>query len=512
MGHTQLPPHKRARMGASLGCCAAEALCCAGGSAISCCGRALQCNGAIGYPMIVFACTVICLLFRYVLLDDIGTLTKHLGSTSMCANVVDADAKAACYANQFVYRIGFAMTLFFAAMMLLVGCFKRHVHDGAWCLKVGVLFAIFFASLWINDDSMAGFASATLYGSAVFIVINVLVLLEWVYAWNESWVALAQEDESYFSKLLLSAVLPYVIAIIFIVLCCVQFAASGCDFAIAEVTWTSIGCVLFSVLSISGIAEHGSLLCSGIVTLYCCFYCWSALSGMASDIVDDTGARCNTLLGEDGSAATTVNVIFGLLLTCCSLAYAAYATSTADLGTNTEHTAHKDDAEAGGSVPYESIQHAWRTLAPDPAWSGSRRSRNGSLWRSTPGPSSLRRYSSTAAASSGASTSPKPPTTTQLSVRILVYRCSVGPAPTSKCYHRVIAVVVVAVLFGPFWAPTTCRAGVTWWASNTVRTPLVLLVLVLSRTNGAGCARNFGPKRRKQRRSGRAKPRVHVKK
>lgn len=307
--------------------------------------------------MIVFACTVICLLFRYVLLDDIDTLTKHLGSTSMCANVVDADAKAACYANQFVYRIGFAMTLFFAAMMLLVGCFKRHVHDGAWCLKVGVLFAIFFASLWINDDSMAGFASATLYGSAVFIVINVLVLLEWVYAWNESWVALAQEDESYFSKLLLSAVLSYVIAIIFIVLCCVQFAASGCDFAIAEVTWTSIGCVLFSVLSISGIADHGSLLCSGIVTLYCCFYCWSALSGMASDIVDDTGARCNTLLGEDGSAATTVNVIFGLLLTCCSLAYAAYATSTADLGTTSEHTAHKDDAEAGGSVPYESMDH-----------------------------------------------------------------------------------------------------------------------------------------------------------
>jgi len=31
-----------------------------------------------------------------------------------------------------------------------------------------------------------------------------------------------------------------------------------------------------------------------------------------------------------------------------------------------------------------------------------------------------------------------------------------------------MAVVVVAVLFGPFWAPTTCRAGVTWWASNTV--------------------------------------------
>jgi len=310
---------------------------------------------------------VLCLLFRYVLLDDIDSIMKHLGSTSLCSTVLDSDAKDACYANQLVYRLGFAMTLFFTAMMLLVGCFKKYVHDGAWCLKIGLLFGTFFASLWVSDDAMAGFASACLYGSSIFIVINVLVLLEWVYAWNESWVAMAQEDESYYTKLLLAAILSYLLAIVFVILCCLQFAASGCDFAIAEVTWTCIGCALFTVISVSGIAEHGSLLCSGVVSLYCCFYCWSAMSGMGSEVLDDTGAKCNTLLGQDGSAATTINVIFGLVLTCCSLAYAAYATSKADLGTGTHHTAAAARLEAGreeessgdeNGMPYQAMEHS----------------------------------------------------------------------------------------------------------------------------------------------------------
>lgn len=271
----------------------------------------------------------------------------------MCAQVLDVEAKNACYANQFVYRMGFAMVLFFSAMTLLVGCFKRYVHDGAWCGKIGVILSVFIASLWIDDSAMAGFAEACLWGSGVFIIINVLVLLEWVYAWNENWVALAQEDESYFTKLLVSAIVSYVVAIIFVILVCVQFAASGCDFAIAEVTWTCIACALFSIISISGLAPHGSLLCSGVVSLYCCFYCWSALSGMDSSVRDDAGNQCNTLLSADGSGATMVNVIFGLFLTCCSLAYAAYATSTADLGTGSEHTAVQqppaEDPEGGGS-------------------------------------------------------------------------------------------------------------------------------------------------------------------
>jgi hypothetical protein len=111
---------------------------------------------------------------------------------------------------------------------------------------------------------------------------------------------------------------------VFIVLAIVQFGASGCDLAIAEISWTCIGCALFSYLSISGINDNGSLLCSSVMTLYCSFYCWSALSGMSSDFKDDSGANCNTLLTSSGSPATIVNVVFGMVLTCLSLFGAAY--------------------------------------------------------------------------------------------------------------------------------------------------------------------------------------------
>ena len=43
----------------------------------------------------------------------------------------------------------------------------------------------------------------------------------------------------------------------FIVLSIVQFAASGCSFAAAQISWTCIACVLFSVLSAFGTTIRG---------------------------------------------------------------------------------------------------------------------------------------------------------------------------------------------------------------------------------------------------------------
>lgn len=343
-------------MGAGLGaCCLGEAACCVGTQAISCCGRALQCGGKIGYPIVLFIGTLLSIVFRFFLIDQLDTILKHVGGSSVCAGVTNQDAKNACYGNQFVYRIGFAMVLFFSTMFLLVICFRKAAHDGAWCMKVLYMLGIFIASLWITDDHMANFAAVCLGGAGIFIVVQVLQLLEWAYGWNESWRAQAEEDPVYFKYLLWTAVTALIIALVFVVLAIVQFGHGGCSFAIGEITWTVIAVVCFSVLSI--VKEEGSLLTSSLVAVYCCYYCWSALSGMDADVKADSGTQCNSLLSSDGSGATTVNVIIGLCLTCFSMAIIAYSSETSDLGITKEHTAsgrQAGDEEQGGEYEHMS--------------------------------------------------------------------------------------------------------------------------------------------------------------
>jgi len=316
---------QRRPMGASLSCCLADAACCFGMQALSCCGRMLQCSGAIGYPLIVFLCTLLGLAMRFLLIYEMDEIIKYTGTSSMCNEAKNIDTRHACFGNQFVYRLGFALVVFFSLMMFLVACFRKFAHDGAWCIKVLALLGILVGSLWCSDQSMTTFANACLYGSGLFIAIQVLCLLDWVYGLNERWRGMAEEDPSYFHRLLWTSIVAFVLAILFIILAIVQFAAGGCSFAAAEISWTAISIVGFSVLSVSGLVAHSSLMCSAIVALYATFYCWSGLSAMPHDVLGDDGQSCNTLLGEDGSAATWVNVTVGLILTCISLAWSAFS-------------------------------------------------------------------------------------------------------------------------------------------------------------------------------------------
>jgi len=308
-----------------LACLAAESACCVGSQCLCCCGRALQCSGSIGYPILVSVATVLCLAVRFLLVDKFDPVFQHVAQSSTCLTIEDEAARHACYGNQFVYRMSFALTLFFAIMMMMVACCRKAAHDGGWCLKVFVILGAFFGSCWIHDDTMAGYASVCLMGSSIFITIQILALLEWVYSWNEHWRALAEEDSSYLHNLLWSTIAGYVGSIAFIVLAILQFGTGGCTSAACEIAATCIVCAFFSGLSVAGLADHTSLLCSSMVTLYSCYYCWSALSGMGPDVLRDDGKPCNTLLSDDGSGATPVNIVFGLLLTVFGLAWSCYS-------------------------------------------------------------------------------------------------------------------------------------------------------------------------------------------
>jgi len=246
--------------------------------------------------------------------------------------------------------MGYSLVIFFSTMMLFVACSLVRAHDGSWLLKTVYVLGIFISSLWISDDSMINFAIVCACGSVIFIIIQILQLLEFVYAWNEVWVTNAQEDPIYYRYLQVATLVSYSFFLMFIILSIVQFAAPGCSFAAAQISWTVIASVGVSLTSISYLSPQGSLLCSSVVSLYASYYCWSALTGIEYNVLNSAGTPCNTLLNadpDDPSNATAVNVIFGLALTCISLAWSAYSTGS--------HSTDIDPSNRARTVPSHTV-------------------------------------------------------------------------------------------------------------------------------------------------------------
>lgn len=123
-------------------------------------------------------------------------------------------------------------------------------------------------------------------------------------------------------------------------------------------------CVAFSVLSISGIVSHSSLMCSSMVAVYCAYYCWSALSGTPSDVRSDDGGACNTLLGDHNNA-TAVNVVVGLILTCLSLAWSAYSLGASEASLSLSSQPALNSSSAGSNYAELSVEENTEQSAMD---------------------------------------------------------------------------------------------------------------------------------------------------
>lgn len=292
----------------------------------------MNCGGDMGHPALLLIGTVMSIMFRYIVQDTLETTMGYLPGFNICKDTASAN-QAACYGNQMVFRIGFAFTIFFAAMMALVTCAKSKAHDGAWICKILFIAVLFICTFWMPDNSMADFAKACLYGAGVFIAIMILVLIEWVHAINDSWVKKGETSDSWMWIMLGTSVGCYIVSIVFIVLSILWFAKSGCSLAAAEISITVIGCFLMSLLSVSGINPNGSLLISAVVTLYSSYYMWSGLSASPD-------ANCNTAGFPDW-----LKIAIGLVFQSIVMGWSAYTTAQDAHGAASLKRRKDDDEE-----------------------------------------------------------------------------------------------------------------------------------------------------------------------
>jgi len=251
----------------------------------------------------------------------------------------DETYAAVCRSNSAVFRISFALVIFFFIQALACYFTTAYVYDIAWPIKIVIYVCMVIGFFFANSNTFdahgyawyARFAGESTLESCIllnysacpvdnptffffavgffFVIIQQVILLDLAYIWNEKWVNYATDKDSGSSSLLTCLV----------VICLSVYAM--CGTAIGVMYWTFTCSQNLAILSITVIlcflatfyqlfmTERGSLLTSAIMTGYATYLCYSSISL-------DPHPECNPTIGN---ASQNWSQIMGMCLTAISV-------------------------------------------------------------------------------------------------------------------------------------------------------------------------------------------------
>ncbi|TWW79419.1 serine incorporator 2 [Takifugu flavidus] len=202
-----------------------------------------------------------------------------------------------------VYRMCFAMTCFFflfCAIMIGVRSSKdprAAVQNGFWFFKFLILIGITVGAFFIPDGT---FHNVWFYfgvvGSFMFILIQLILLIDFAHSWNKVWVENAENSDNkcWFAGLLSFTVLHYALAITAVVLFYIYYTTpDDCTEHKVFISLNLIFCVIISIVSIlpkiQEMQPHSGLLQASIISLYTMYVTWSAMT-------NNPNRKCNPSL------------------------------------------------------------------------------------------------------------------------------------------------------------------------------------------------------------------------
>lgn len=219
-------------MGCALGSLLSSVTCCCGSAACSLCCKALpsmknSTSTRLGYA---FFLIISAFVSAIMLIPGLGESLKKL-LPGVCTNIsipfiIDHDQLINCTSiiGYFaVYRICFALVCFYAFFMLIM-VYVRNSHDprsalqnGFWFFKALALIGICVGAFYIPEN--AGFEEVFMYfgiiGGFLFIVMQLILIIDFAHSWNESWVEKFEDgDREYYYGLLIFTGIFYILAIV----------------------------------------------------------------------------------------------------------------------------------------------------------------------------------------------------------------------------------------------------------------------------------------------------------
>jgi len=389
-------------LGSTAACCFGSAAC----AICQCCPS--SCNSSIAsrlmYAILLLLTTIVCCIMLAPGLQDslasvpfckshessLDTLGEKLdefgqevgvgniGISSSSIEFVDC-TKVVGY--KAVYRMCLIVTLFFVLMSIIMLNVKTSndpragVQNGFWGMKYLIIIASMIGAFWIPDGSFGEiWMWFGLIGGFLFILIQLVLIIDFAHSWAEAWHGNYQEDESkgWLAALLSCTGVMYAGTIAAIVLMFVYYTGEWtgqCKLHEFFISFNMLLCLGLSVTSIlPQVQEHmpqSGLLQSSMISLYIMFLTWSAVN--SSPYID----HCKPHLGPSGGSNVTSTTtpgpesadqdhpkfdtenIVGLVIWFLCVLYSSITSSNSGSAaalTGTDRVLLKNDDGSGGDV------------------------------------------------------------------------------------------------------------------------------------------------------------------
>uniref|UniRef100_UPI003AAD4905 serine incorporator 2 n=1 Tax=Centroberyx gerrardi TaxID=166262 RepID=UPI003AAD4905 len=211
-----------------------------------------------------------------------------------------------------VYRMCFAMACFFflfSIIMIRVRSSKdprASIQNGFWFFKLLILVGITVGAFFIPDGT---FNTVWYYfgvvGSFIFIIIQLILLVDFAHSWNQSWLEKAEDGNSkcWFAALLSFTFVHYALAFAAVVLFYVFYTQpDDCTEHKVFISLNLIFCIIVSIVAILPKVQEAQpssgLLQASLISLYTMYVTWSAMT-------NNPNRKCNpSLLSLVGSSPT----------------------------------------------------------------------------------------------------------------------------------------------------------------------------------------------------------------
>ncbi|EDQ89821.1 uncharacterized protein MONBRDRAFT_18904 [Monosiga brevicollis MX1] len=260
-----------------------------------------------------------------------------------------------------VMRIMFSVCLFHLFLSLCtIGVSsskdpRSSLHNGMWFIKLILLVGAMVGSFFISNSFFIGasWSWIGLVGAVLFMIVQFILLVDFAYSWNDSWVGKLEEGSKcagFGSYRLISATVMLMAFVITLTVLMFHFYTNGdcklSNFFIGFNLALALLVTLTSMLpSVREALPSSGILQSSVVAAYATYLVWSAVSGVPS--------TCHPLIAVaplflssrgflpplpyvalkpaecGGDAGTnTAAIVIGALLTFISVAYSSIRTSS----------------------------------------------------------------------------------------------------------------------------------------------------------------------------------------
>ncbi|PPS14491.1 hypothetical protein GOBAR_AA06091 [Gossypium barbadense] len=189
------------------------------------------------------------------------------------------------------------------------------LHHGGWMMKIICWFILVILMFFVPNEIISFYETISNFGSGLFLLIQVVLLLDFVHGWNDKWVG--YDEQFWYVALFIVSLVCYLATFGFSGLLFHWFTPSGQDCGLNTffIVMTLILVILFAIVALH--PEVGSsILPASVISLYCMYLCYSGLASEPRDY------ECNGL-HKHSKAISTGTVTVGLLTTILSVVYSA---------------------------------------------------------------------------------------------------------------------------------------------------------------------------------------------